>query len=560
MIRRMSLLSAPEKKSQATCAHCFRRKPSVLGDGEGQSGKHLLGLQSLARRAWFAKVACALAVALATWGVGVQAAPSAPSASSASAVPGFRYQAMVEPANDEPLVRLTLPAWALAAAQTADGRDIQVFNAAGESLPVHVFKASEQASASHTRSSDWLEPLQSEAAASGAEAAKRIETVSHASAPETGVSLHIAPGAAPVDVRIQTQPPVHAEVMERHGGSGGRPLKNTVLFDVRHVSGQWNALHIKARLPSNQAIDVRLESSTNLRDWQTVVAGATIYQLQQNQQAKGEQLRISWPQPFASQGQFLRLRWQPVSGEGVDVAQVPQILAIKLEHTSDPAPSPVLAWSLPAPVLNKDGSLQWGSDAAAVAGAWPAQALRLRITASGNHYVPVLVQAHAAKQRAWQTVQYATLWRTQGHGSADTIELPLSATWPQWRLQARGQQSLQALGLEASLLYSPQELIFLRSGAGPYTLVSGSFDPASIKALRLQPAELTHMHARWKQLPLSDVGTVQEWKPPQTSAWQQMQPRNEHEKRQAMLWAVLAVGLMALAGVAWLLHLQIKTR
>lgn len=556
MIRHTILLNVHAKKTRATRVHRFRHEQSVLGADEGQSSNLLFGLQS---QVWPAKVACALVTALATWSAGVQASLSAPSASSASAVPGFRYQAVVEPANDEPLVRLTLPAWALAGSQTADGRDIQVFNAAGESLPVHVFNASAQPGAAHTRSSAWLESLQSEATASVADAVKSIESSVRASTPGTGVSLHIAPGAAPVDVHIHTQSPTDAERVARKGdASGHQPLKNTVLFDVRHVGGQWNALYIKARLPANQAIDVRLESSTNLRDWQTVVAGAAIYQLQQHQQAKGEQLRISWPQPFASQGQFLRLRWQPVSGEEIDAAQAPQILAVQLEHTSGPASSPVLAWSLPAPVLNEDGSLQWGNDAAAVAGAWPAQALRLRIIAPGNHYVPVLVQARAAKQQAWQTVQYATLWRTQGHGSADTIELPLSATWPQWRLQTRGQQALQALGLEASLLYSPQELIFLRSGAGPYTLVSGSFDPASIKALRLQPAELTHMHARWKQLPLSDVGTAQEFAAPKTSAWQQVRPRNEHEKRQALLWAVLAVGLVVLAGVAWLLHRQVK--
>lgn len=576
--------SKPTQDTTAAAHHCMCRASQLHANSGAcpldykherkRGSRYAASLPTgVSAAAWSIKTLRMTVLALLAWGMGAQAAatesttPITPAAAPASAahvaaVPGFRYRAAVVPASDEPLVRLRLPAWALAAAQTADGRDIQVFNAAGEALPVHVFDAPEQASAPQARTSAWLEPLQSDVEASAANVVKdaRSHALSgQASTADAGISLHIAPGAA-ADVRIHTQPGAAAAGRAQQNGWGGQPLKNTVLFDARHVSGQWNALHIKARLPANQAIDVRLESSTNLRDWQTVVAGATIYQLQHHQQAKGEQLRISWPQPFASRGQFLRLRWQPISGEGVDAAQAPHILAVQLEHASSPAPSPALAWPLPAPVLNKDGSLQWGSDAAGVAGAWPAQALRLRITAPGNHYVPVVVEARHAKQPAWHTVQYATLWCTQGRGSADAVDLPLSAIWPQWRLQARSQQSLQALGLQASLIYSPQEIVFLRSGAGPYTLVSGSLDPHHSKALRLQPAELTQMHARWRQLPLAAVGEVVDEGLPQLSTWQQMRPRNAHEKRQMLLWAVLAVGLGVLAGVAWLLHRQIKPR
>lgn len=446
------------------------------------------------------------------------------------AAPGpqdFAWRAPINAAPDTAWVRMEVPPQAQAQLQTADARDLQVFNAEGQSLPLYMADKPVDAAVVVMQPTAWFKamPLQT--------------------------ATHPATANAPVSIHVQ-QADTNVQVQVGHGSAGAATSEShSVVFDLRKLDTRLSGLQLQATLPTNQPVDMVVEVSTNLRDWQRLDAQATVYQFAGEGAADVQQLRIVWDTPWASKGYFLKLQWpQTVQGVAVQAAQ-------GLKTTSSPAPE-LREWPLPAPTLEQDGALVW----AALPPALRLEQLRLQLTPSGNQYHPVTISARVASNAPWQTLAYDMLWRTEAtatQAARSNGASTVSGTWQALRLQSRNQQPLPATGITAVAALRPREAIFLRSGSAPFTLVAGRTmrhdDPAPV---RLQQGELATMLPDWKKLPYTAVGAAAITPITPPTGLHAAVAHVQQDQRQLWLWAVLLIGVAVLGGVAYRLYSQTR--
>ena len=450
--------------------------------------------------------------------------------SAVLAAPGpqdFAWRAPISATPDAAWVRMEVPPQAQAQLQTADGRDLQVFNAEGQSLPLYMADKPVDTAAIAMQPTAWFKAMP-------------LQTATNPATANAPISIHIQQADKNVQVHVGD------------GSTGAATSEShSVVFDLRTLDARLAGLQLQATLPPNLPVDLVVEVSTNLRDWQRLDAQATVYQFAGDGAADVQQLRIGWDAPWASKGHFLKLRWpQAVQGVVIQAAQ-------GLKPTSSPAPE-LREWPLPAPTLEQGGALVW-----ALPPALRLEQLRLQLTQPGNQYHPVTISARVAANAPWQTLAYDMLWHTEAtstQAARSNGASTVSGTWQALRLQSRSPQPLPATGITAVAALRPREAIFLRNGTAPFTLAAGRTmrhdDPAPV---RLQQDELATMQPDWKKLPYSAVGqaAITPITPPTglNAAVAQVQ----QDQRQLWLWAVLVVGVVVLGGVAYRLYSQTRS-
>ena len=457
----------------------------------------------------------AMAVAL-LWPVLAAAEDPAPAS--------FAWRATLDTTARAGLVRVELPGDALARLQSPAAADLRVFDGAGQPVPF--------ALASPPRPAD----------------APRQQTRAF-----TALPLHAAqPGARPPKGAVQLRLDENGErrsLWVQLGAAGARtpppgpqPLR-AALFDTRALQESVTALVVRARLPANVPVRLSLATSPDLENWTEVPVRGRVFRFEGEGAPANDRLELQAPLKLAER--FLRLAWDGQEGVAVDAI----VGLLPAQAAERPAPGIALG----TPEAEGPAALEWQLPFAT-----PIARIALS-TPRENTVVPVRVLGRNQPSEPWRLLGSTVVYRLGNPGQeSSNAPAALPRTSVRWlRVEGTHGARLQGVPLVVRALFDPVEVVFPAGAAGPYQLVAGRASTTSA-ALPVSMLAAT-TSSRLDALPLVQVASVQAAPLPQASAWQRLLPRGV-DTRTASLWAVLAVGVLLLGGVAWTLLRQVNAK
>ncbi|MBC7602810.1 MAG: DUF3999 family protein [Ramlibacter sp.] len=434
----------------------------------------------------------------------------------------FAWRAPMElPANTS-LARVALPASALMHLQSPDARDVRVFNAAGEAVAFAFIGQSAPSALPLGRTKSFTTmPLFSAVAGTNERARKGA------------MKVRIADADRSVWVQIDGQTPVE----------GSATRINSVLVDLRAQKQPLSAIVVHGTLPLNAPVQVAASISSDLANWTDLPLRGRLYRFEGAGAPTNDTLEFE--APASVENRYVRLDWS--GQEGVVVTSVEGVIA------SGIAAPARLRGELPAARADGKGlDIQLGFST-------PIAALTL-VTPKPNTLLPVRVLARNELSQPWRVIGQAVVYRVGAQGGeATNPALSLYGTSARWlRVESTNGADLSAAQLSATVEFDPVQLVFVATGSGPFQLAVGreATPPAALPAgmlagtlngKRVEDVALASLGAAVTTASTaSDSGFLDRLRPEGVS------------QRAAVLWAVLLVGVLLLAGVAWTLMRQLK--
>lgn len=425
------------------------------------------------------------------------------------------------------LARVDLPVQAMLQMQSSAAHDLRVFNGTGAVVPYAVLGGA-----------DLTRP------------APAATTTVYKAYPLFAANTTGKASRGAVSVQVDTAGPhgsawVRWDTTDRTADlpdPGAQPLQ-AALFDTRSEQKTVDALLLAVNLPRNTLVPVTVATSTNLKDWTVHETKGPLFQFDGADAPVNSALELR--QPLQLKGLYLRLTW--TGQEGVKV----QTLTARVAGTQT-APTPLRA---PLPPGTPDGSsrLSWNLSFAAPISALHLQALQ------DNSLVPVRILGRNDRAQPWRTLASAVVYRLdrEGTGSSNAPTPLHGASVRALQVEASQGVALPAGALQATVEFSPLQVVFLASGTGPFTLAVGrSHTPSAAVEASLLGSVTS---AGLGELPLASVGSTHiqpetalagpvDWLPEGASL------------RNVLLWVVLGVGVLVLGGVAYSLLRQLGAR
>jgi hypothetical protein len=436
-------------------------------------------------------------------------------AASPSALNDFAWRAPLQLPPNTGLARVELPAAALARMQSADARDVRVFNAAGDAVPFA-----------------WITPPASSTNAPEERTRSFAALPLYASAPSK---------ARPKDsmqVRIDGRTGsvwVHTD----GGDTTGAQRLDSALFATRDETHRIAAIEMQGTLPANVPVRVAAWTSPDLATWTPVPLRGRIYRF--DGAGAPTNMRLAFDAPIEWKDRYLRLDWS--GQDGVSISSVTGIVA-----SAVPAPRRVRTELAAAKSSNADAmDIDTGF-------ATPMAALAIEAQ-QDNTLVPVRVLARSDASQPWRLLGQTVIYRIGSNGDRMTnppLELH-GASARTLRIQSTNGAALASARLRVSAEFQPPQLVFVASGAGPFVLAAGHRDA---NAAALPASTITGMLGAKK---IDDVPLVQPGTATETALargpfdWIPGAPG-----KPAVLWAVLIAGVLLLGGVAWSLLRQMR--
>jgi len=474
------------------------------------------------QQAWTNAV-CAILLAL---GVGHALAADTLQASD------FAWRAKLGLPDGASLARVELPVQALQGMRSGAANDVRVFNAAGAVVPFALL--------------------------GGADLVRRApfaQTVSYKAYPLFSTSGDTRPTRGAVEVRIDTgeqrssawvrwdRPDMKTSAAD--AAVAAQPLQ-AALFDLRAEKQSLAALDLVVDMPHNALVHVVVASSTDLMNWTPVATKGPLFQFDGGDAPANTTLDLV--QPLQAQGRYLRLSWPGQAG--VKLRALTGTVA-----ASQTVAAPARA-ALPPGTPDGNNALNW-----TLPFATPISALHLQAV-QNNSLVPVRILGRSEAPQPWRTLASSVVYRLDGQGQSGSNPATAlhGASLQSLRVEAGKGMALPDGGLQATVEFAPVQVAFLASGVGPFTLAVGRAQTAAAAVDASLLGSVTP--AKLAELPLatlSDVvvqaqpsgglnGAASRWLPDGVSL------------RSVLLWAVLGVGVLALAGVAYSLVRQMGAK
>jgi Protein of unknown function (DUF3999) len=460
------------------------------------------------------------------------AAAQAQPASKDGGSPVFRAVAPVVLTSNEGLQRLTLPLPVVLASRSAGYADVRITSPDGQTLPIAWAQAQPTlAPAQRTVAVPrfaWPNRSAGASAAQGDETRIRIDTLGAV------VEVHNSKGKA-------TAPPPSGESLRwlLDVSQGRQPTEQ-----IERVLLNWPAR------PEGLSAQVQVEASDDAVNWRSVTTAALL-ELPGASSSTVNLKHIAWPAGVASP-RYLRLSFDaPLSLSSSEV---------RWTHgpTQAPKPSEVFEFVQQAPQTPQTPSneLVWALD---LGGRLPVA----QIEVLGNE--PNTVSALRLEQRddpaqPWQPVTSFVAWRLQRQGveqRSPAVDVPATPA-RYWRLVSDGRTSKPGgAALKVKLSWVAPQLVFAATSAQGLELRVG-LDKAVAAALPLSTLMPGYEAGAEYKLPAATVGALAAvpWREP--TLLDQLSSPSPQQRKQWLLWAVLAVAVVGLGVLAMRLAGDVK--
>lgn len=431
----------------------------------------------------------------------------------------FAWRAQLELPRDASLARVSLPADALLELQSGDARDVRVFNAAGNSVP--------------------LARLPAPAAPAAAAAATRTY-------PALAFNTAPAPGPRPrgaVQVRIDDGGRGRSVWVQLDGaGAGAGSTPHAALFATRTEKLPLKGLKVQATLPPNTPVPVTVSTSADLAQWSRVPVRGRLYRFEGEGAPANDTLEFDGP--VVLEGRYLRLDWDAQAA--VTIAAVAGVVA-------PPANAPPrLRAPLPTPQPADKGALEIHTGFLT-----PMAAIALS-TANPNTLLPVRILGRNEVSEPWRTLAHTVIYRLgSGADAATNLAAQVRGQSVRWlRIESTSGADLGPERIQAEAEFAPIELVFVATGAPPFDLAFGR--PATPPgAVPLATITSALGHRKLEDLPEARVGAAIRQAPAKGAMFGWPSEATGPGKR-TVLWSVLVAGVLILAAVAWSLLRQLK--
>ena len=436
----------------------------------------------------------------------------------------FAWRGTLDTAGQSGLVRVTVPAEALARLQSRDASDLRVFDGQGRPVAFALSQPPKPAEQQRQETAAFR-ALPLHAAQAGAKLPRGV----------TQLRIDEAGERRSLWVQMGQDGP--------QGATPGSQRLPAVLFDTRQQKDPVSGFLVRARIPANVPVRVTLSTSADLASWTAVPVQGRIFRFEGDGAPANDRLELQ--APLRLEDRYLRLDWS--GHEGVTVDAVVGLLKAAQPEAAHPA------LALPAPVADGPSALEWQ-----LGFATPIARLELA-TARENTIVPVRVLGRNQPSEPWRWLGSTLVYRLGAAGQESTnTPAVLSRPSVGWlRVEATHGARLEGLPLTARVLFEPVEVVFPAGSATPYQLAAGrSATPSAALPLGMLAATTT---TRVDALPLVKVGAVQSPRDPAGAAWHAWLPRGVDGKT-AALWLVLGAGVLLLGGVAWALLRQLNAK
>lgn len=417
----------------------------------------------------------------------------------------------------EAMHRLELPMTVYAGIQHPDLRDLRVFNAAGEPVPFAL--AADLPPATVPAPDVFTPPIFPIWGEAGRKASDQL------------------------DVRIDQRPDGSViAIRSKSGATAPAPGRQAVAFlvDAAKIESSLARLRPQWReTPVNYIGSARIEASDDLKGWRTVVTGAPLVYLAQGE-ARLVQDAIDFP---ATRARYYRVSLSPVG---------PELIGLAAEAPVAHPEQQRLSLRVAGKLGTKPGEVEYDAGVRA-----PVDRVRI-IVAESNALAPVKIEARADVRSEWRQVAATVAYRMTREGQEMTSPSVPVAPNPGGYWRAVVDQSGGGLGSalpELELSWPVRHLVFVARGQGPFTLAFGKRDAssASLPLTTLVPGYRAGSEAAF---PVAGVSAIKLRAMPAPSAIAQI--IGETEPRKLGLWAVLLVGVLVLALMAWRLSRQMR--
>ena len=442
------------------------------------------------------------------------------------------------------LQRVVLPAQVLAALQTADYRDIRIFNAQGQPVPMALAAGGAATALAATEKQITLPayPILGGAGASAGTLAQE------------GLSLRIEEQQGRRVVQINTSSSTPA------APSGQQVLG--ALFDTRTLGAPAVSLALDVDLPPAQPVSFQVATSRDLTRW-SPLASTVLYRAPAQEGAAGAaQLGSSTIHLTGAdlKDQYLRVTWAPAQG-GVDLAANVALrgATVTTSRSAAAAARPTVQVNLPT--QNKPHELGFSLPFATPVAA-------IGITPQGsNVLVPVRVLGRNGNQQPWTSLAEGVVYSLQTAGvdqrsAAITLPSYQGNSWRDIRVEADTKTPGFTAPPAVSVEFDPVQLVFVASGDAPFTLAAGlpasDAQAAASAYLPLQSLVPGYQPAQENTLPLARTEVAAAGAANVPASVQAPDLSNKTSTKTMVLWGVLLAGVLALGLMAWALARQTR--
>ena len=442
------------------------------------------------------------------------------------------------------LQRVVLPAQVLAALQTADYRDIRIFNAQGQPVPMALAAGGSATVLAATEKQITLPayPILGGAGASAGTLAQE------------GLSLRIEEQQGRRVVQINTSAGTPA-------APSGQQLLGA-LFDTRTLGAPAVSLALDVDLPPAQPVSFQVATSRDLTRWSPLASTVLYCAPAQNGAAGAAQSGSSTIHLTGAdlKDQYLRVTWAPAQG-GVDLAANVALrgATVTTSRSAAAAARPTVQVNLPT--QNKPHELGFSLPFATPVAA-------IGITPQGsNVLVPVRVLGRNGNQQPWTSLAQAVVYSLQTAGvdqrsAAITLPSYQGNSWRDIRVEADTKPPGFTAPPAVSVEFDPVQLVFVASGDAPFTLAAGlpatDAQAAASAYLPLQSLVPGYQPAQENTLPLARTEVAAAGAANVPASVQAPDLSNKTSTQTMVLGGVLLAGVLALGLMAWALARQTR--
>lgn len=434
-------------------------------------------------------------------------------AAHAASESDFAYGYTLQVQGNNSIYSLTLPEAIYRGLTRADRGDLRIFNSQGAVVPHYIKRAEQLTEVPSPEISLPVFPLYTEIAATVAGDGHNAHIVTN----DKGAIIDITYGK---------------------GVTGETRRISAYILDLSQLQQVPNALHFNwAQDQGDFVINVKVEGSDDLAQWRSLVSHSTLSNLHYAQHDL-IQRRIDLP---VRKMNYLRLSWsgdKPLPFTGV-TAQFPAYYQPQERK-----------WSTFSVTATDDENRYYYFDTYSVL---PVDRVNIELPQL-NTLVRVSLESAASDKGPWYGRYQGLLYDVQFEShQLKTPDRQLNVTTHRyWRMQLLGKEAQLGGMPKLRLGWIPEQLYFMAQGEPPFTLAYGSARVGPLSTPLGQLMNVADIQKQAKLIKDAQLGSSRELGDVAVLT----PPRPPTDWKQIVLWAVLIVGVAALAFMALRLYKQ----